>query len=314
MNTVIAVDVSDTGVVTNIVGKLLSGITPYASVRDHDPFRDGTNHEELAAGLQEKMLASIIIDRDPLDPSLADDPKYTVHKTNIIISEVHEEARRRMINRYMPLERADELIALFELETKLDNHSGKSLRGKLQDGLFAAEELALFSEIIESKRQDFEFIYNEDTDELTQRPNWKEDWPTELLRILGPRTVTEMERVYSLPKPFDHWDSRNRFQQWYLAGNSFEDGYFYLRGGSGSSGARLHQGLGAHTFALLASQGKAIPTWHLRYTSKNELVLVEKFEDFRAVDRELTGNYQVNYRDTRHLFEGRLITLPEMKW
>ena len=295
---IVEIDVSETGQVTDIRGQALGNLS------------DNLSHVELARQLQDMELASIVIDRERLATELWEDPRYMRHDTHVIVSEVHEEARRRIQNRYRSLEQVDLLIARFELETRATNYSDESLRGRLQDGFFHAEELALFPEIIERNRHDFQTIYDEDTGEETPRPDWAAEWPTELMRILGPRTMTDYTRVYSIPRPFDHWDSRNRFQQWYLVGHP-GTGYRYLRGGSGSSGARLHQGLGAHTFALLSSQGRAIPTWWLRYTAGNQLMLVERFDDFRAVDRELTGNYQVDYRATRHLFDGRLISLPE---
>jgi len=278
-----------------------------------DPY-ESSNHEQLAERYAERQLASVLIDREFLDDDLLENPEYNRIDRNLYASEIDDEAIKRFGQRYMSMEEADALIKEQEINTRATNYDDTNLRSKLLDGIFDAQWLSLYPEVIESFKHDFKTLYNEDTEEETERPNWEADWPRELVKRLMPRVNTRYERVYSVPNPFTHWDSRNRAQQWYFIGNSDFTSVSATHGGSGSSGARLAQGLMAHTFALLASQGKDIPTWHLRYDRRNKLRLINQWPDFHVLGQDLSGNYQVDLRKTEHLFKDRLINLETYNW
>jgi hypothetical protein len=111
-----------------------------------------------------------------------------------------------------------------------------------------------------------------------------------------------------MPAPFCHWDSRNRFQQWFFIrrGDSIE----YHQGGSGSSQQRETQGRYGHVFATLSARhGKRIPTHVLMYSETNRLLMVRKYDTFKAVNEELVGNYHADWGETGSLFSGRLLAV-----
>ena len=82
---IVEIDVSETGQVTDIRGQALGNLS------------DNLSHVELARQLQDMELASIVIDRERLATELWEDPRYMRHDTHVIVSEVHEEARRRIL-------------------------------------------------------------------------------------------------------------------------------------------------------------------------------------------------------------------------
>jgi hypothetical protein len=70
----------------------------------------------------------------------------------------------------------------------------------------------------------------------------------------------------------------------------------------------------AHVFATLARRHRhESPTALLEYSSDNALRLVERFAGFRAVDRELTGNYHADRAGLEELFEGRLVRVTDYR-
>jgi hypothetical protein len=275
-------------------------------------YEESATHQQMAAGLAENRLASVIIDIERLDADLIDDPNYMHQTTHMLVSQIEEDARSHMTNHYMPMVEAEQLLVECELTLRANNWNQETIKSELLDGVFEAQGLALYPELIEIHKRQFQFDYSEETGEETEKIGWEKLWPRELIKLLMPRTRVQYDRVYSMPPPFGYWDYRNRFQQWFLV--ETPAGVAYQRGGSGSSGARLSQGLCGHAYALLATQGKDIPTWWLRYDSKNQLKLHYQWPTFYVVDRELSGNYQVDLRETASLFVGRRVHLEDSYW
>lgn len=84
----------------------------------------------------------------------------------------------------------------------------------------------------------------------------------------------------------------------------------WIAGGSGGSSQRENMGRFAHVFATLAVRhGLDAPTDLFAYSGRNEFRLVRRFAAFRAVDRELTGNYKADWSRTAELFAGRLLRI-----
>ena len=129
-----------------------------------------------------------------------------------------------------------------------------------------------------------------------------------LHRLLKPQVRTTHERVYDLPEPFNYWDSRSFWHQFFIVIDEDAKELYYARGNTGSSGAREDNGRWAHTFAQLANvHGIETPTYHLLYNSHNELNLVAKHNEFKAMHYDLSGNYQSTHDVVDSLFEGRLL-------
>lgn len=108
-----------------------------------------------------------------------------------------------------------------------------------------------------------------------------------------------------MPKPFDYWDWRNPFQQYYFWKR--DDKIYWVRGGSGSSGAREHQGRYAHIFACAENHGSKIQTFCCKYDKRNRFVLSHFYDCFKAINRELMGNYPASYSEVKQLFKGKLL-------
>ena len=279
---------------------------------------DAVDHEEIAEELSSsaKGFASVIIVCQRLKDSLWDDPEHMHIKNDIVVSEVQREARTRLMNRYYSQDELQELIEKFELKTWKQNYGSDKededhkFKIAVEDALFQQQELLAMFDVMGELREQCWWDYDEDTDE--ERKRTEEEFQAEWDRVKVEKTVpgvwSTYDRVYAMPTPFDHWDYRNRFQQWYFIHT--DTGIGYRRGGSGSSGQREDQGRYAHVFATLTTKfGKSIPTYILEYTETNELVLVRQYDMFRAVDQELTGNYHADYRGRETVFRGMLLHL-----
>ena len=281
-----------------------------------DPF--AVDHDRRAAELArgDSRFASILILNAPLKDGLLDDPRY-VRKTNhILVSEVEEEARKRIINRYFSEKEAVRLlrkkgIPLWEKSAVRDDGSFKR---KLIDLVWEAQKNSHIPEIVEELREETRFEYDETSDEERELSPaaFRKAWEKRRLEIFLPRAETELRRVYSMPEPFCFWDPRNPFQQWFFV----DDGetISYAQGGPGGSGQREAMGRYAHLFVTLAKRHRReAPTDVLQYTETNELRLLQRFDRFMVLNQDLTGNYQAEPAGVARLFKGRLLEWDSRK-
>lgn len=259
--------------------------------------------EELAFG-DVPVFESVIVTCEHLAEEHFDDPAYNLVDHSIIVSEVEEEGRTRHMNRYMPIGDTHKILTANEASFVASNHSTEQENRKhicdLEDGVFAAETLSHYPDIIAECKEAFRY---HDNGRKKAQKKFDETWPKELVRILSPRTMMRIERVTTaMPEPFAWWDSRNCWQQWFFWKTG--DSYNYVQGGSGSSQQREYQGLFAHTFAYARQKYDInIPTTWLHFDQHNRLFLKEVWPDFRTMLYELSGNYQVDRKDTMPLFD-----------
>jgi hypothetical protein len=102
-----------------------------------------------------------------------------------------------------------------------------------------------------------------------------------------------------MPPPFNHWDQRNLWQQYYFAEN--QDGiFFYEQGGSGSSGQRYDHGFYGHLFALLNSE-KPIATYFFTYDSRNRFVFNREEKSLWLNFFDLVGNFHVDWKESEKI-------------
>lgn len=255
-------------------------------------------------------FASVIILKDRLDPSLMTNPKYCKMESFIGVSKIQEEARKRMVNKYYDEESVEKIISDQEYQTKQFNFKKDSLRpsflSKLKDSIYESQELELIPEIFQEYCDSAKFDYDDSLSEEIERNEDDTKLAIDILRkeLFLPQVFTTYNRVYALPEPFDFWDDRNLFQQYYLVSNG--ESIDTVQGGPASSHQREMHGLWAHTFAEL-SKTKKIRTWVLKYNSKNELILVDHFDQFKAMNYDLTGNYAEDWSVTKVLFKGKLL-------
>ncbi len=269
---------------------------------------------ELARG--DSRFASILMLIAPLKDGLVDDPRY-VRKTNhILVSEVEEEARKRIINRYFSEKDVVRLLRKkgIPLREKGAGPDDGSFKRKLIDLVWEAQKNSHIPEIVEELREETRFEYDETKDEERELSPaaFRKAWEKRRLEIFLPRAETERRRVYSMPEPFCFWDPRNPFQQWFF----IDDGetISYAQGGPGGSGQREAMGRYAHLFVTLAKRHRReAPTDVLQYTEANELKLLQHFDRFRVLNRDLTGNYQAESAGVARQFKGRLLDWDSRK-
>lgn len=275
-----------------------------------DPF--SVDHDRRAAELArgDSRFASILILIAPLRGDLLDDPRYMRKTNHIIASEVEEEARKRMVNRYMSEKEAVRLLRKNGIPLRESNSvdDNRSFKMKLVDLIWEAQKNSHIPEIVDEFREETRFDYDETTDverELSPAA-FRKAWEKRRLEIFLPRVETELRRVYSMPEPFSFWDPRNPFQQWFFV----DDGetISYAQGGPGSSGQREAMGRYAHLFVTLAKRhGREAPTDVLQYTETNQLRLLHHFDRFMVLNRDLTGNYRAESAGVARRFKGRLL-------
>jgi len=213
---------------------------------------DEVDHERIAAdlGRENCELASVLIFCDPLDDSLYDDPRHMHQKHRVVVSEAIDAARRQLNHRYPDIERVQEMMKERGLPFEADNFTSgeekekqdRELREQIENAIFEAHKLALLPEILDGYREEATTTYDESSDEETPLPEDEAEaaWDKRRLEIFLPRVRTEYERQYLMPVPFNHWDYRNPWQQWFFVAHA--DRIEYARGGSGGSGQREDQG------------------------------------------------------------------------
>lgn len=302
---------------TGVVQKLVFAREPEAG-------RQGARqHEDLATELSQRAtsLFSMIITCEHLRDELYNDPRFIIQTNEIIVSEIEEEARKRMTNRYRSVGDTHEILRAHGVPLRAGNvrpvhgeesEADRKFLTKLEDLVFRAEECSQFWEILNEEYEGTKYVYDEDTDEERELTDEEHEraWEKRTLELFLPRVQTNFERIYNMPLPLCYWDSRNPWQQWYFwMENEIP---YYEQGGSGSSGAREIMGLFAHTYAYLEhTNARQCPTIVLKYDSENRLLLLGNYESLRVINRELSGNYQVDLRKTKPFFHGRLLQVTE---
>lgn len=304
------------------------------------------DHVNLAKALKEKDLGicMVIIESEFLADGHWDDPAF-MHKTNnLMVCEAHEEARKEINYKYLRDAELEEFIKNEELPTWRYNYqdeskekNGRIFKFEVQDAIFEYQEMRELVQIMERRLQDAgkylldeggyiiheddakyieglgevgEVVFDEDGYAVVTDPEViAKQRELVLRRMLKPRVNTKHERVYDMPDPFCHWDSRSSWHQFFIVTDKKNNEVLINRGCSGSSGAREENGRWSHAFAYLSKEyGVETPTFHLKYDEHNQLKFVKKYDEFKTLPYDLCGNYQVdNYRAVDALFEGKKI-------
>ncbi|MBM4355452.1 MAG: hypothetical protein FJ109_16970 [Deltaproteobacteria bacterium] len=127
--------------------------------------------------------------------------------------------------------------------------------------------------------------------------SWKKKWGTG--RHRHERLRVRRERRFDLPPPFDWWDARNPFQQYFFV----PEAQWMAVGGSGSSGQReMHSRMG-FTFAAYRKAGP-VPSLLLAYDRHNRLRFVGEFGDLCLEELTLGMNYHVDRAEQERLLRG----------
>ena len=139
--------------------------------------------------------------------------------------------------------------------------------------------------MIERVKEEYQEMYEDE---------WEEYWGKE--DPFKERIEYEYHRRYDMPPPFNHWDRRNLWQQYYFAKN--QDGiFFYEQGGCGSSGQRYYHGFYGHLYALLNSENP-IPTYFFTYDSRNRFLFEREEKNLWLNFFDLVGNFHIDWKES----------------
>jgi hypothetical protein len=289
-----------------------------------------SSHINMAELLFEKKehlsTFMVIVEAEHLADEHYDDPAY-IHKTNTIgICRAQEKARDSLGNRWFKDDELTAIIEKKEFPTWKYNYQEqpkeeRDFKHQIEDALFSYQEIKeMFNNIISDlsvakyKLDEEGFILEYDDDDYddyhleTDPQQVGKNRELLLERLLMPRVLSEHKRVYAMPKPFSHWDSRSFWHQFFFVENHNTKETLWDRGHGGGSGTRESNGRWSHTFAYLEKMlGVKTPTWHLIYNSHNQLVPHAHYDSFKSLRYDLTGNYDWDYKESKELFEGFLV-------
>jgi hypothetical protein len=279
---------------------------------------DHVDHTKLAVKYSDSKykIWSVIVTMARLKDELWNNLEYNIVTNNIAISQIEEEARDYMGNRYMSIQEVHDHLIKCEVAMTAGNNTTDEQNRKhvcdLEDKVFDAQLKSVYPEIIENYRRGFSYDYNEETDEeIPKDPAIvEEEWPKELLRLLTPRTYVSCKRNYdNMPAPLSYWDSRHSWQQYYFILDTDTNILYYAIGGYASSGSREAHGRYGHTFAVLNTNAKDTPTLIYHYDDENKFNFVREYANFKVVQGHLTGNYQPEEKrdNLMFYFQGRLL-------
>ena len=222
-----------------------------------------------------------------LQEELWEDSRYVDKQEVHLCSLVEAEVRRYWWDRNMEhLKRIDELMASYKNDPNYKTMTERELRDK------AIKELnqEVFPEMIERVKEEYQMIYEDE---------WEEYWIKK--DPFKPRTEYEYHRRYDMAPPFDHWDSRNPWQQYCFAKN--KDGVFYYAlGGSGGCSQRYNHGFYGHLFALLNSESP-VPTYFFTYDSRNRFILQREEKSLWLNFFDLVGNFHIDRKESEQILK-----------
>lgn len=280
--------------------------------------------EELALRGDKIKLYMVIIESERLADEHWDDPEYLQRTNYIGACDALVEARKELTNKYYDQKQLSELMEKHNLHTWKYNYQEQPEKERkfifeVEDVLFNYQILRKKLEIIEGYLKSAEckldeegYLIEDDNGDtiIEDDPKAVAAQKERLLEgLLMPKVLTEYKRVYAMPHPFNHWDERSFWHQFFFIEDTEHQETFYARGQGGSSGCREQNGRWAHVFAWLANHyGMEATTWHLTYNPHNQLVFNASYEAFRCLQYDLSGNYHVpSYQSVDELFAGKII-------
>ena len=242
-------------------------------------FMTGPSLKEVYGKIDKTMrFFTVYVYMERLEDDLWDNDRYTEKEKVILCSRVEEEVRKYWWDRNR------EHIKLIDerLDSLKNEPEYKKMKvGDLRDKIIKDLDQEIYPEMIERVKEEYQIIYEDE---------WEKYWEKE--DPFKKRVEYRYHRRYEMPPPFNHWDSRNPWQQYYFCKD--QDGHFYyIQSGSGSSGQRYNHGFYGHLFALLNNE-KPVPTYFFTYNSRNQFVFNRKEKSLHLYFLHLVGNFQID--------------------
>lgn len=242
-------------------------------------FMEVPSLDEVFAKIDKTMwLFSVYVDMEHLAEELWEDERFVIKEEARLCSRLEEEARRYWWDRNTEhLELIDERMEKLKKDPEFSHMKERDLRDKIIKDL----NHEVYPEMIELLKEEYQEIYEAQWEEY-----WKKEDP------FKPRTEYRYHRRYDMAPPFNNWDTRNLWQQYYLAKNK-EGVFYYAQGGSGSSGERYNHGFYGHLFALLNAR-KPVPTYFFTYDSHNRFVFTREEKGLWLNYFDLVSNFHID--------------------
>ena len=252
-------------------------------------YMEGPSLTKIFENINKDMaFFSIYIDKSQLEDNLWEDSHYVDKEEAHLCSIVEEEVRRYWWNRNREhLERIDASIALY----KKDPAFSQMIEGQLRDRAIGELDQEVFLRAVEIVRDQYQELYGD---------QWETYWEKE--DPLKKRVEFRYHRRYDLPPPFDYWDERNPWQQYYCA-KDLNNTFCYAQGGSGGSSQRYNHGFYGHLFAMLNKQ-KPVPTYFFTYDSQNRFVFHREEERLWLNFFDLVGNFKIDGKKSISILDG----------
>ena len=251
-------------------------------------FMTGPSLKEVYEKIDKTMrFFSVYVYMERLEDDLWDNDRYTEKEKVILCSRVEEEARKYWWDRNREhIKLIDERMESLKNEPEYKNMKEGDLRDKIIKDL----DQEIFPEMIERVKEEYQIIYEDE---------WEEYWEKE--DPFKERVEYRYHRRYEMPPPFNHWDSRNPWQQYYFSRDK-DNVFYYAQGGSGSSGQRYNHGFYGHLFALLNNE-KNIPTYFFTYNSRNQFIFNREEKNLHLHFFDLVGNFQIDWKESERILK-----------
>ena len=259
-------------------------------IRHFDPssFMSGPSLEDVFEKIDKTMtFFSVYVSMEHLEDDLWEDSRYTEKEEVHLCSRVEEGARRYWSDRNREhLKLIDERYETLKKDPKYKDMKEWDLKDRIINDL----NQEIYPMVIERVKEEYQEFYEDEWEEY-----WKKKDP------FKPRLEYEYHREYDMPPPFNHWDSRNPWQQYYFGSNQ-DSGFFYEQGGSGTSGQRYNHGFYSHLFALLNSENP-IPTCFFTYSSRNQFIFNREEKSLCLKSAYLTGNFHIEWKESERILK-----------
>ncbi len=144
--------------------------------------------------------------------------------------------------------------------------------------------------MIEILKQEYQQMYKDE---------WEEHWKQ--VNLFEERIEYEYTRKRTMPPPFNYWDERNFWRQFYFARDR-NGNFYYQRGASGSSDQRACHGIYGHLFAII-NEEKPVPTYFFTYDSRNRFMFTRKEESLWLQFVDLTTNFAMKPKESDKVLE-----------
>lgn len=262
---------------------------------------DEVRHFDLSSFMSDKSLEDVFgkIDKtmeffsvyafmEPLEDDLWENSRYAEKERVLLCSRVEEEARKYWWDRNREhLELIDERVESLKKDPAYKDMKEGDLRDKVIEDL----NREVYPIAIERVKEEYQELYEDE---------WEKYWKKE--DSFKGRVEYRYHRRYEMPPPFNHWDSRNAWQQYYFGRNQ-DSVIYYEQGGSGSSGQRYNHGFYGHLFALLNSE-KPVPTYLFTYDSCNRFIFNRKEKSLWLNFFDLVGNFHMGRKESQEILKG----------